>query len=163
MSSLSVSRSMDSSCLPGELRAVLKSDFFSLRSTGIRTNVLIRTLIRSKAYFHLKLMTSFARPIAETNHVQNAKRDESSFVANISRPFRTPRNPSRSALRDRAEPPTRCQQMASGTYSVLQPWIHARQQISTSSYPKGRRWSNPFNLAKKVFRAIIHAADPIKT
>src|SRR5580700_11042455 len=119
--------------------------------------------MRSFAEFHLSWHISFANPAVETNQVRNAYRAGSSFVASNSRPFSTPRKLKRAPSNDRTELLTRCQQIALGTYTVFHLCTHARQQISTSSYPSGSRSSNPPSFSKSVLRTIMQAAEAMNT
>src|SRR5436853_5226197 len=120
-------------------------------------------LKRSDANFHLSRLKSLASPAVEMSQVLNAYLDGSSFVASRSRPFSTPWKLKRDACSDRTELLTRCQQIALGTYNVFHPCTHARQQISTSSYPNGSRSSNPPNFSKNALRTIMHAAEAMNT
>ena len=84
-------------------------------------------------------------------------------MAKSNLPVKTPRKPKRAASIDRIEAPMRCQQIALGTYNVLRPRTHARQQISTSSYPSDSRSSKPPNSSKNLLRTIIQAAEAMNT
>src|SRR6266446_532213 len=135
--SSSENRSSKLSCCAGVIQAALNSILLSRSNSGSMPTSPASVPMRSFANCHRNRPMSLASAAVEISHVRAAYRSGRSLVASNKRPCNIPRKFMRIPSTDRPELPTRCQQIAVGTYTVFHLCTPARHQLSPSPYPRG--------------------------